>query len=245
MVTATLKGGAKKGDSLVIKGLLSQSEAMQRGDCGATAVDVGKRYVVTLWEPVPGSTKLDLVEPGSSAVAYTAAAQAAVEGAILKQHPRSAWQATASSVQTRLVLYPYAQTGEVDLFVLARNVGKAAVDFTYKSWPEAQQSRCSLRILDAAKRTIDAKDVPISKQDIAAYFSKFGRTYKLKIEPGESWMIHLPRVTTAAAGWGYKEELGFKYYPVATHGPHTVAAECVNFFGPGSQLATSVLTVNL
>jgi hypothetical protein len=47
------------------------------------------------------------------------------------------------------------------------------------------------------------------------------------------------------AGRLKEEELGFKYYPVAAHGPHTVAADCVKFLGPGSQLATSTLAVDL
>lgn len=245
VVASTLKGGAKKGDTLVVKGLLSPAEAMARGRCGVVAVDAGKRYIVTLWEPIPGSTKHDLVEPGSSAIAHTAAAQAEIEAAIRKQHPTSPWQVSAPSVQTRLAVDPDAQAGEVDLFVLVRNAGKAAVEYTYKSWPPAEHSRCSLRIHDAAKRPVDAKDVPIPRQEIVAYFSRPGRGWKTKIEPGASWTIQLRRVTTAAPGWGYKEELGFKYYPVTTHGPHTVAADCMNFFGPGSQIVTSAVTVSL
>jgi len=245
VVTSTLKGSPKKGDALVINGLLTRDEAGSRGDCGVASVDVGKPYVVTLWSPVPGSTKYDLVDPRSPAMADDAATRAAIAAALARHSPTSAWQASASGFQTRLALDPDARKGDVDLFVLARNIGPIAVTLVHKSWPEAQQTRCLLRIVDAANRAIDAQDVPIAKQDIAAYFMRSGQTYRVSVEPGHSHVISLRRVTTAASGWGYKEDLGFKYYPIVQHGPHSVAAECANFLGPGSTLTTATMVATL
>jgi hypothetical protein len=245
LVNESLKGRPKNGDKLVIAGLLSGDEARARGSCGVTAVEAGKRYIALLWEPISGSTRLDMVEPATSVIAHTTAARSSIDQALAKQHPGSGWQGPAAGLQTRVALDPYSQPGEVDLFVLVRNTGAVAVDLVHQSWPRAQQSTCALRIQDAANRTVDARDVPIPRPDIDAYFSRNSRVYTTKIEPGASWLIHLPRVTTAAPGWGYKEELGFQYYPVTTHGLHKVAADCVNFFGPGSHVSTSTVTLSL
>jgi len=136
--------------------------------------------------------------------------------------------------------------GEINLLVLMRNTGQSAVDFTYKSWPEEEQSKCSLQIENlASKKRVEAKEVPIAKKDIVDYFSKHGRSYQTKIEPGESHLHRLPRVTTAGRGWGYKEELGFRYYPLSQPGEHSISAECSNLLGPGSVITTEALTVTL
>jgi hypothetical protein len=242
VVKAPLKGTAKTGDVVVIQGLLGQSE--QRTECDS-AVDVGKSYVVDLWAPIAGATRCHVVEPAVPTILNSPAVQAATAAAVAKRHPASAWMASAPQVETRLVLAPDPPKGEVDLFILARNVGTTPIEFTDRNWPLPVQSMCSLRITDAAGKAVAAQDVPISKQDIAAYFSKFGRVWKMKIEPGESHWIYLRRVTTAVQGWGYKEDLGFKYYPVTKHGRHSVSAECVNFFGSNSRLTTSAITIDL
>ncbi|APR78198.1 Hypothetical protein A7982_03545 [Minicystis rosea] len=242
VVQGLLKGPVARGDKLEIDGVKSRSEGR---DCGASTVEVGKSYLVMLFRPVPGAAKYDLVEPASSVVPNETASWTAMEAAVAKHHPTSAWHTGASGVQTRLVLDPHSEKGEVDLFVLARNTGKTAIDFTRKYWPEAEQTKCSLSIADAAKKPVDARDVPIPKQDIAAYFAKHPGLYTVKVNPGASHLLRLPRITTAASGWGYKEELGFKFYPVRQHGPHTVAADCANVLGPGSRMTTAELNATL
>ena len=242
---STLKGSQRVGEAIVISRLFSEQELLTRGSCGTSSVEVGKTYVALLWEPIPGATVFDLVEPTTSVKPSTGATLAAIGIELRKQHPTSAWQAGPSSTRTRLVVYPYAQPGEVDLFVLVRNVGTGPVDFISQTRPEADQSSCSLRILDPSQQMIAPRDVPIPKAEIVAYFSKFGRRYTVKLEPGQDEMILLQRVTTATPGWGYKEDLGFVYYPPVSHGPHTVSADCVNVLGLGSHLRTSSLTVTL
>jgi hypothetical protein len=241
VVKAPLKG-TKAGDVLVIKGLLGRTEL--RSDCDSS-VDVGKSYIVDLWAPIPGAARFNVVEPAVPTILNSAAVQARAAAAVLKHHPASAWTASAPGVETRLVLAADPPTGEVDLFILARNVGTAPIEFTHRDWPLPVQSMCFLRITDAAGKAVDAQDAPISKQDIATYFSKYGHTWKMKVEPGESHWIYLHRVTSAVPGYGYKEDLGFKYYPVTKHGPHSVSADCVNFLGSNSRLSTSAITVDL
>src|SRR5262249_45648182 len=151
-----------------------------------------------------------------------------IKDAVAKPQPASPWKSNATNLDTRLVRAAGgANKDDVDLLVLLRNTGKSPRTFEYRDWPLATKSQCSLEVVNlATKQKAAAKDVPIPKQDIADYFSKYGSHFTVKIAPGESHVMPLWRVTTAKKGWGYKEELGFRFYPVTTPGRHSVAAQC-------------------
>ena len=154
----------------------------------------------------------------------------------------------ASGIAAQLVRDPRAPgvRGDVDLVVVLRNTTDRPQEMAYDSWPLATQSACTLEIVDLATRQpVAARDVPIPKPDIEKYFSRHARRFKISLAPGEAYTLHLPRVTTAHPGWGYKEELGFSYYPISKPGPHTVTALCRNLFGKDSVIRTGALELPL
>ena len=156
-VARPLKGSSKKGDILAIRGLFSAAEAGKGDLCSASLGEVGKKYVVMLWSKLPSASQYHLVDPVTSVKPYDAAAQTAIEQALARQHPHSAWLAGKPDVQTQLVRDPGAAPGQVSVFVLVRNVGKSALEYTRQYWPQATQSKCTLHITDASKTRLQPR----------------------------------------------------------------------------------------
>jgi len=247
-VVEPLEGSLAKGAGIPIQGVLSRDEAMDRAFCGVATMTPGQRYVVRLFGPVPGRSEYHLIDPVGGISDHTPGEEASVRQALAAKLPSSAWRTSQPGVDAKLLVDASraSSKGELDLVVLLRNTGEAAIELQYRDWPVAERSSCSLDVVHiASKKEVQARDVPISKKDIADYFSKHGRRYVSKIEPGEIHMFRLPRVTSAARGWGYKEELGFRFYPPTTPGPHRVSAKCARLFGGGTVVTTAALEVRL
>lgn len=249
-IKQALKGGkgSAAGDTIRIRGVLSSEEGMQRMRCGVAPMEVGKRYILMVWNPPAESAEFDLIDPLGGVREHSAAQLDLLKEALAKQHPHSAWKTSSPGVQAQLVLAPQRgeAKGDVDLFLLLRNVGRSAIELKYRSWPEALQSKCTLHIVNTAtKQKVEAREVPIKRKEIADYFSRHGRIYGVKLASGDSHVFSLFRVTSAKPGWGYKEELGFRYYPVDKPGLHTVSAECENLFGADSRIMTESLNLIL
>lgn len=250
-VLEVLKGAgpdAAPGKSLRVEAVRSLQEVAPRGGCGEAFAEVGKEYLALLWRPLDGASAHRLVDPIGGWKPAAADLRRAMAEAIARDHPRSAWSAPGQGLRTMLLRGGPSPGGkdEIDLLVLLRNVGRAPLVLTHRDWPEAERSDCRLQIASVpTKKPVEARDVPIPKKDIADYFSKHGRRFEATIAPGEARFLTLQRVTTAAPGWGYKEDLGFRYYPVAEHGPHRIVAACRNYFGPGSSFATEPLETAL
>jgi hypothetical protein len=241
-VSTVMKGVKKVGDSLRIRGVTWAS----LGDrCSNPPIDVGKRFVFLLWSPAGKLAAHFLVDGHGGVAEATTANEKTFRDALAKAHPRSAWS-TKGDVSSMLVLDPDPDEGEVDVFVLFRNVGAKSLAWKYTAWPRATQTKCVLSIVNVAtKQKIAARGVPIAKKDIEDYFGKNNRKWEANIEPGTAQLFRLPRITTAKSGWGYKEELGFVFYPVAKPGAHEVSADCVNTFGAGKGAATAAVTLTL
>jgi hypothetical protein len=246
-IASTLKGagnGISPGDSVQVRGVIAAS-ALDDG-CGGVPIDTGKQYVFTLWSPAGSLGTFHVVDENGGVAAYSVASEKLYRDALAKQHPHSAWK-IAGDIATRLVRSPSpSNQGDVDLFVVLRNIGTKPVEYTYREWPRAAQSRCALTIVNTeTKKRIAPKRVPIANKDITDYFSKAARTWQTAIAPGDAYLHHLYRVTTAQRGWGYKQELGFLYYPVATPGEHVITADCANLFGRSTRSSTAGLTLTL
>lgn len=207
--------------------------------CGGPPLKVGGDFLFLLWSPTAGATSWDVVDRWSGAMPNTPEARKALDRARAEQRSVSPWK-IVGELQTRLLAVQ--EKGEVDLFVLLRNRSTTDFTFSYSNWPEAKQTRCALQFLDAAGKRLPASPSPIPRKDIVEYFTKNPHEYALPIAPGAAHLHRLDRVTTAAPGWGYKESLGFQFYP-ATAGTWRVSAECVNV--SGKTVSTESLTLKL
>jgi hypothetical protein len=212
--------------------------------CGGRLTEVGKRYVFLLWAPAGQLTAYHVIDQYGGVL--EAASDQKVKDALAKGHPHSAWL-VKGDIATMLVLEPAPATaGDVDVAVVMRNIGTKPKPFRFTAWPRQTQTKCTLAITnnETGKR-VAAKPVPIAQKDISTYFTRNPRKWETTIAVGEVQHLRLFRITTAKAGWGYKEELGFVFYPIAKPGAHSMSAECANVFGVGTRAGPSAVTLTL
>lgn len=229
-ITRAIKGSATPGESIQVHG--APAETLLTQLCNFKGLAPGKSYVLLLWNPAGALNGYHLIS--SEGGIADASAEKQYTDALAQNHPRSPWKRN-ENLMTQLVLSPTrANNGDLDLFVVFRNIGEKPITFAYRDLPLASKSKCTLDVVNVATgNKVAAVDVPISKTNINEYFSKHGREYDISIEPGAAHLLALRRITTAESGWGHKEELGFVYYPINAHGMHTVAATCSNLFENG------------
>ncbi|MBA3499569.1 MAG: hypothetical protein H0T65_04295 [Deltaproteobacteria bacterium] len=234
-----LKGAP--GNEVQLRGATLASE-MDR--CGGPPIEVGKRYVFLLWAAAGQLTAYHVIDTHGGVL--DAASEQKARDALAKGHPHSAWL-VKGDVATMLVLEPKAANeDEVDVTVVLRNIGAKPKTYRFASWPRQTQTKCTLAITNnETNKRVAAKAVPIAQKEISTYFTRNSRKWETKIAVGGTQLLRLFRITTAKPGWGYKEELGFVYYPVATAGAHSVSAECANVFGVGTRALTSAVTLTL
>lgn len=233
------------GDGLTVGATLLLDGAATEGTtehCGGRRFSVGDEALVLAWRPPSGSAAFTLVDPFGGLWPNTPEQRRALSS--VRPAPMSPWSA-GPKVQAR-AFRALGDEKELDLFVVVRNVGAAPLDFTYSDWPEATASTCRVELVPSgAKQPLPAKPAPIARADIVDFFSKNGRSYAVPLAPGSARLHLLQRVTTAAPGWGYKEALGFRYWPVPAPGLHAVTVECRNLTGHGSQLRAGPVAVTL
>jgi hypothetical protein len=237
-------GRALTGAAVAIRGVTAASADRH---CGVHPIAVGDRYLFVLWAPTGAIAEFQLVDPMGGVADLAADTEATYQAAIAAAvaAPAATTATVAGGIASWLVIDPRGRgTGELDLVVIVRNVGARPRRWTYRSWPRAAQSRCALELVDAAGLQVPARPVPIAARDIRAYFAKHGPRYDLTLAPGDTAMLGLDRVTTAAPGWGYKERLGFVYYPPPAPGRYTIAARCTNLVGARG-FGTAALAVTL
>ena len=240
-VVRVLKGGASVGDEVQLRGATLPSEI---GRCGGPPIDIGKRFTFLLWAPAGQLGAYHVIDMHGGVIDVKD--EQKLREAIAKGHPHSPWL-VKDDIATMLLLDPTpANAGDVDVFVVLRNIGAKPKPYRISNWPRQTMSKCTLAIVNTkTKKQVLATPVPIAQKDISTYFSRNGQKWETKIEVGAAQLKHLFRITTAKQGWGYKEELGFVYYPIAQAGAHDVAATCVNLFGIGTRATTAAVTLTL
>jgi hypothetical protein len=235
-VTSTLKGAP--GNELQLRGAM-----IEMNRCGGLRVEIGKRYVFLLWAAAGQLTAYHVIDQYGGVL--DAASEQKARDALAKGHPHSAWL-VKGDVATMLVLEPPDAKDEVDVSVVLRNIGAKPKTYRFASWPRQTMTKCTLSITNTeTNKRVAAKAVPIAQKDISTYFTRNSRKWETKIAVGAAQHVRLDRITTAKPGWGYKEELGFVYYPIETAGAHSVSAECANVFGVGTRALTSAVTLTL
>jgi hypothetical protein len=82
----------------------------------------------------------------------------------------------------------------------------------------------------------------VDMTQIREFFSRNPHRFEQRLRPGETFFLYLDRVNFAEPGWGYRERLDFRYYPMAMPGEYTISA-VGRFFHPGTPVATRPLRV--
>ncbi len=76
----------------------------------------------------------------------------------------------------------------------------------------------------------------VKKEEYTEFFSKFPTMYEVEVLPGQDGHFLLRSVNTAKPGWGYKEDLDFRYYPMSKPGLYEIGAEAFFFRTDGKAL---------
>jgi hypothetical protein len=197
----------------------------------------GGRYILFLQQG-RGQTGFEIMDHGSRPYTDEDASEIAT---LIKRLP--GWSKPENGLSTLLTTkrVKYRVGDEIDLHVGICNESDADIEIRYTDWPREASSKWKLEVQKEDGELIAAQPHPtITSKDIEDYFSKHGRTYAIALKPGEHHWVYLRRINTAQPGWGYKEELDFKYYPMPAPGKYTLSITGENLLGNGMLKAGSI-----
>ncbi|MBI2377726.1 MAG: hypothetical protein HYV07_27235 [Deltaproteobacteria bacterium] len=223
-VTNVLKG-SKPPAPIEIRGLVTVRKSRFE-PCQSIVVEAGKSYIFYLLEGSRGGARV--VDPLDSVDLpdNLERARKAVE-----QNGQASVRKQVGALESVLVSKKrtWAKDEDVDLQVIVENGGASAIPWKLRTWPPSEHSYCELEIKGLGGKHVPPTDVPIARKDIEDYFSKHGPSGDYDVPPGRAQRLTLDRINSAKPGWGYKETLGFRYYPLPP-GTYQIAARCSRYF---------------
>ncbi|MEE9271424.1 MAG: hypothetical protein V3V49_14315 [Candidatus Krumholzibacteria bacterium] len=182
----------------------------------------GKRYIVFLTRHLEGRERFEVMLDGTSSFDKKSARS------IRSAAPRvPRWSGSQHGLASLLIPEKFdLDPGEnLDLWIGYRNVTQHDIVLSYRNWPLESHTYWDLRVESDSRGTIAPRSHPhVSQSDIVEYFSANPHDFELTLEPGESYFFPLSRVNSAEHGWGYKERLDFKYYPITDPGRYSIIA---------------------
>lgn len=185
----------------------------------------GQRYVLYLVARRPGESFHWLVERTDGAAPDTPALRAEVR-ALVRQARPGTWRSDARGVRT-LLLGPTAKVAvdqDLDLKILVQVTGARAMTYRRVRWPERTMAWTELEVRHAGRRLPFRPHPHVTKAEREAYFQRHDQPYRRPVLPWDVVVVHAQRVNTADRGWGYKEDLRFRYYPTTAPGSYVIRA---------------------
>jgi hypothetical protein len=124
-----------------------------------------------------------------------------------------------------------------------RNVSRHDVALRYRDWPLESHTHWDLRVDWVGAGSVAPRPHPhVNGAAIRDFFSRNPHRFDMTVKPGESFFLYVDRINSAEPGWGYKERLDFRYYPMAAPGEYAISA-VGRFFHAGTPIVTRVLRV--
>ena len=156
------------------------------------------------------------------------------------------WRTSASGLA--VVLLPkidaWPASDGVTLQFGIRNVSDHAIQINYVGDSQAKRAFVALDIVDRSGKRVGALPHPdLDAKGIRGFFVRFGTNKPVVLAPGEYFFQRLNRINRAGGGTGYKDELGFQFYPLVP-GRYTVVARGINYL-PGVVLSTAALDIDV
>lgn len=236
----SLKGQLKQ--SIEVDGLLAQDQRHPER-CQGAHLAVGEQYVFFVLKPSPGQSWFQAVDKIDGATPINPELIKAFEAIAPRAGMASPWMDQANGLKTKLVAARsrFHHDEDILLSLVLWNSSGGEKKLQSTSWPMATMSKCHLQI-KGEKGRVQPVSTGLTQKDYEEYFSKHGPKFDLPLAKGDFYHLTLDRVNTAKPGWGYKERLGFQYYPLQP-GKYQVAAECLNW-GVGN-LKTSEVQIEV
>lgn len=114
----------------------------------------------------------------------------------------------------------------VDLVVGVRNGADHPRTLSWTDWPRATASHLEVEV-HGPGGPVTPVSAGSSDAERERYFSAHGRRFEVTLAPGEFHLFRFDRLDSAPAGWGYKEDLGFRSWPMPAPGEYHVRATLV------------------
>ena len=226
-VVSLLKG-AVKGRSLTLR-----VEPLL--DHGPERLVAGRSYILFLSRNSRSPSGFELMSDGMRPYEEEAADQIASSVKLMPQWSRPQKGVAVIAVPEK---FTYKSGEVIHLMIGYKNLSAAEVVLRYRDWPLDVHSHWRLEILSQAGRTLPPSPHPhISRGEIREYFSRHGHSFRMPLKPGQSFFIHVDRINSAEPGWGYKERLDFKYYPMTGPGKYSIRVTGHNLYG-GTAMTT-------
>jgi hypothetical protein len=136
------------------------------------------------------------------------------------------------------------RTGEpIILWAGYRNVSRQDIVLRYRDWPLESHTHWDLRVERVGTGPVSPIAHPhVDPAGIRDFFSRNAHRFDQPLKPGESFFLYLDRINSAEAGWGYKERIDFRYYPMAAPGEYAISA-VGRFLHSGPPVVTRVLRI--
>jgi len=155
------------------------------------------------------------------------------------------WEAPQVGLSTVLVPSSYRiKHGEdLALYFGCKNVSDERIVLRYRDWPLNTHTYCELKVIKEDGGEILASPHPhLTPDKIQSYFARFQHSYEIALEPNQEFFFGVASVNSAKAGYGYKETLDFKYYPMANVGKYELRATLHNLRA-GAALVSGALRI--
>ena len=119
-----------------------------------------------------------------------------------------------------------------------RNVSARDIVLRYRDWPLASHTRWDLRVERAGAGVVEPLRHPhVDVTQIREFFSRNPHRFEYRLRAGETFFLYLDRINLAEPGWGYRERLDFRHFPMTSPGEYTISA-VGRFFHSGPPVPT-------
>ena len=119
-----------------------------------------------------------------------------------------------------------------------RNVSSRDIVLRYRSWPLASHTSWHLRVERTGTGAVEPLPHPhVDMKEIREFFSRNPHRFEYRLRAGETFFLYLDRINLAEPGWGYRERLDFRHFPMTSPGEYTISA-VGRFFHSGPPVPT-------
>jgi hypothetical protein len=204
-------------------------------DHGPERLVADRRYILFLSQNNRSASAFELMSDGTRPYEEAAADQIAEAVKLMPRWSRPGRGVAMIAVPEK---FTYKLGEAINLMVGYKNLSAAEIVLRYRDWPLDAHSHWTLEIRSQGGGIIPPTPHPhLSRGEITEYFSRHGNSFTMPLKPGQSFFIHVDRINSAEPGWGYKERLDFKYYPITERGRYSIRVTGHNLYGGTSMTA--------
>ena len=225
----------------VLKGALKERRLTLRLP-GRTGLDAEARYILFLTRNSETPSGFDLVSNMTKPHEERVAEEIAAMAKLMPPWSRPEGGVSIIAIPDK---FSYKLGENIDLSVGYKNTGAGPAVLRYRDWPLDTHSNWSIDIQPRGGTTLAAQPHPhLTADQITEHFSAHGNSFDLSLRQGETHFLSLDRINSAAQGWGHKERLDFKYYPITKPGRYTIRVTSHHLYGD-KPLTTEAFTITV